>query len=647
MLGRRRCISLPQAHLVDVLMFSLSRSLQWLLRFRPSSLASLAYYSIAPALIILLYLLLPYSHEIGVVLLPQPPNDNSVFDNYLDLLDKNSSGYHPIDELILDAGRKHDLLLLQRSTKLKDAAAKYRIRHGRHPPPGFDKWVDYALKHDAVIIEQFFDRIQQDIQPFWAQDAKATAAQAATWEHMVRVRDGKAYGVGGVEGRVPWLKLWTSLVAEAAEWLPDVDMPINYMDEPRILVRWEEINRLVEKAELSRTITLPQETIQTFEGLADIDTWSGDVRDPEWITTGAPQFWDLARAACAPDSPSRDVPALQDFSAPPVFPPDWNSFYSENGFVKNFTAATDPCLQPYLRGLHGTFVEQVTIATSQSLMPIFSGCKMPVNNDILIPGAMYLTDDSLYSGGSNHGPPWHQKQDGIIWRGVASGGRHKDVNWSHFQRLRLIQMLNGTTVSNLEHNGTGAPTFEVPPTPYSTTIDAGRHIGEWISNISDVGFTDLLCFPRDGDCSYLAPYFTPTERIPMQEQFQQKFIPDVDGNTFSARFRSLLLSTSLPLKTTIYAEWHDDRLLPWLHFAPLDNTLQDIYSVLDYFTKDEKGDRAAQHMAESGKAWSERVLRREDMLLYVWRLLLEFARVCDPNRDRLGFVDVGSQTNFV
>jgi hypothetical protein len=33
------------------------------------------------------------------------------------------------------------------------------------------------------------------------------------------------------------------------------------------------------------------------------------------------------------------------------------------------------------------------------------------------------------------------------------------------------------------------------------------------------------------------------------------------------------------------------------------------------------------------------VLRREDMLLYVWRLLLEFARVCDENRARLGYVD--------
>src|SRR6188768_1704992 len=101
----------------------------------------------------------------------------------------------------------------------------------RHPPPGFDKWMEYAIKHNAVVVEEFFDRIYHDIAPFWALDAKTTAMRAASWHHVVRVRNGKAEGVGNTEGRVAWLELWTNLVKEAAEWLPDVDMPINYMDE--------------------------------------------------------------------------------------------------------------------------------------------------------------------------------------------------------------------------------------------------------------------------------------------------------------------------------------------------------------------------------------------------------------------------------
>jgi hypothetical protein len=61
---------------------------------------------------------------------------------------------------------------------------------------------------------------------------------------------------------------------------------------------------------------------------------------------------------------------------------------------------------------------------------------------------------------------------------------------------------------------------------------------------------------------------------------------------------------------------------------------------MDYFLSGR--DSAAERIATEGRLWAQRVLRREDMLLYVWRLLLEFARICDDERARLGFVgDLG------
>ncbi|PHH84649.1 hypothetical protein CDD83_1606 [Cordyceps sp. RAO-2017] len=127
----------------------------------------------------------------------------------------------------------------------------------------------------------------------------------------------------------------------------------------------------------------------------------------------------------------------------------------------------------------------------------------------------------------------------------------------------------------------------------------------------------------------------------MDAQYAHKFLPDADGNSFSARFRGFMRSSSLPLKATIYAEWHDDRLAPWLHFVPLDNTFRDLYAVLDYFADGAggPGDADARFIAEQGQAWANRVLRRDDMRLYVWRLLLEWARLCDDNRHSLAFVD--------
>ncbi|ORY58088.1 glycosyltransferase family 90 protein [Pseudomassariella vexata] len=554
----------------------------------------------------------------------------------------NQTPTHPIDRLITEAHAQHEKLLAgHRSHNISSAAERYRQRRGRHPPPGFDAWMQYALDHDAVVVEPFFDRIYHDVNPFWAQAPQITALRAASWYHVVRVRDGKAHGVGNTEHKVAWLKHWTDLVAEAAPHLPDVDMPINYMDESRLLVPWEDIDRYIKKEESGRSLPPKEKVIKTYIGLGDLDAVLNDTKpyDPAWVRPGKDSYWNLARAACAPTSPAREVKPIANFTEPPLFAEDWQPEFSYQGYVRNFTASMDACTQPHLRGMHGTFIEPISMSTSEELIPLFGGCKLPMNNEILIPGAMYLTDDPFYSGGDTHGPPWAEKLNGVVWRGVASGGRHKKENWSHFQRIRLVQMLNGTTVSAMEENNSRAPTFEMPPLgTYDIQRRRSGTLGTWLTQFADAGFNNLLCFPA-GECAYVDPYFSEVESIPMAEQYRFKFMPDVDGNSFSARYRGFLLSTSLPIKSTIYAEWHDDRLVPWLHFAPMDNTFQDLYGILDYFTRDQKGDDSARFIAEMGREWAAKALRREDMLLYVWRLLLEFARVCDENRESLGFVD--------
>ncbi|KAI3317060.1 glycosyltransferase family 90 protein [Xylariaceae sp. AK1471] len=551
----------------------------------------------------------------------------------------NETTTHPIENLINEAHDFHMNLLKEQSFDVPTAATRYRTRRGRHPPPGFDAWVDYAINHNAIIVESFFDRIYADTAPFWGIDPLETAERAATWEHVVNVRNGIVNTTGSTEGRVPWLQLWSDLVQEAAPFLPDVDMPINYMDESRLVVPWEDITALVLKEQSSRSLGPMDETITKYTGLAAMDSREDAIDRP------APKFhsgnyWDLTRAACAPDTLSRNVAPVENFEEKPTFPQPWQPAYSYEGYVRNYTASIDPCQQPHLRGMHGTFVEPISMSTAKELIPLFGGCKLTTNNDILIPGAMYLTDDPMYSGGNTHGPRWRNKIGGAVWRGVASGGRNKRENWTHFQRHRLVEMLNGTTVSEIEETKSRAMTFEMPSMEqYEVSRLRDGTLGAWLEGFANAGFTELLCFPHDSGCDYVQPYFSSVQGIPMQEQYKYKFMPDVDGNSFSARFRGFLLSTSLPIKSSIYAEWHDDRLVPWLHFVPMDNTFQDLYAILDYFSRDRKGDKSAHFIAEEGRAWSNKVLRREDMLLYVWRLLLEFARVCDENRDRLGYID--------
>lgn len=616
----------------------LSHRLATLPGSRYCSSAILVRYGGIAALIATLLYLASFSHS-GAGFL------SSAKAHYFDYF-SSKNATHPIESLITEARKHHAAVVAQHPTDLADAAAKYRQRRGRHPPPGFDSWYAHAVKHDALIPESFFDRIYADLRPFWALDARTTAERAATWHHVIKVRNGRAEGQGNTEGLVPWLQLWTGLVAEAAPYLPDVDMPINMMDESRLLVPWDKIADYVQTEGSTRSMPRADQVITEFTGLYKVDAQAVELQpyDPEWVRDNI--FWDMTRETCDPKSASREVPQNANLTEYPNFPAKYKPPYQYFGYVKNFTATMDVCTQPHLREMHGTFIEPLSMSSSRELIPLFGGSKLSHNNEIIIPGAMYITDDPFYSGGKAHGPPWADKKNGLVWRGVASGGRHKSENWSHFQRHRLVQMLNGTTVSGLEGEAatsgaggmTRAPTFEMPSMQkYDFPRRREGELGSWLTEFADAGFVELLCFPG-GECDYLEPWYSEVESVPMAEQYKMKFIPDVDGNSFSARFRGLVSSTSLPLKATVYAEWHDDRLFPWLHFVPLDNTLQDLYGVLDFFTRDESGDSAAQFLAEQGTEWSARVLRREDMVLYTWRLLLEFARVCDVNREFVGWV---------
>jgi hypothetical protein len=564
---------------------------------------------------------------------------------------------HPISELIEGARARFVGLLGKRSLSVEQAAHRYRERRGRHPPPGFDVWFDAAKRKNAIIVEEFFDRIHHDINPFWALDPLEVRRQAHEQPQLIRVRGGKADFITDDPNRPEWIQLWTKLVQEMMPHLPDLDMVINVMDESRVLVPWETTAEHVVKEQRSRVLFPVHEANDTFTGYDELDQ-NPQPYDPEW-KSDALRFWDYYAATCPPDSPARKVRSLatQDDPIADLYP-RWPPAYMHQGFIRNASAARDPCVQPHLRGMHGTFVEPVSMATATQPFPMFGGSKLPGNGELLLPGAMYLTDRELYSGGNGHGGAWADKRGGLVWRGVASGGRNKAENWWHFQRHRLVQMLNGTTVARVEAGDAGAgPSFVLHPAvaPELLHASGAATLGARVAQYADVGFTSLVCFPEQRDaatgaglatCPYTSPHMAIADRVPMSEQYGWKYLVDVDGNSFSARWRGFLLSTSLPVKATVYTEWHDDRLEPWLHYVPVDNTFADLYAVMDYFLggasgvdDDDKGhDAEAHRIAHEGADWATKVLRHEDMMLYVWRLLLEYARVVDPARDRLGYV---------
>lgn len=553
----------------------------------------------------------------------------------------SSAPKHTIEKLAWNAQVRFKQLLAKRSDTLEQAASRYRERRGRHPPPGFDAWYAAAQETQAIVVEDFFDRIYHDIGPFWAIDPKRLRRMIKGEQHYIRVRDGKAWFISDhLELRQPWVQRWTELVQEMMPHLPDLDMVLNVMDETRVVVPWEKINEYVAEEQKQRQIFHPSEALAQYTKYQDDKEGEGEPAiNVDWVIDDQHHYWDHYRVSCPPGSPGHDAPNLETLNRPPIYPTEPMSF-AEDGFIKNFTKATDPCWQPHIRGMHGTFIESVSMATTHSLFPMFGGCKLPGNNEILIPAGMILDSYDLFSGGDTHGGDWADKKTELVWRGVGSGGRNKEDNWWGFQRHRFVQMMNGTAVTLSEAGEDVAPSFNLSGlSQYHIQAQQTGDLGPWISSFSDAAFVGFECFPQqeDGGCSYIEPYMELRGSIHMKEQYNYKFLPDIDGNSYSGRFRAFMRSTSLVLKSTIYAEWHDDRLVPWVHFVPFDNTYIDIYAILDYYINGH--DAEAYKIAEAGRDWSEKVMRREDMKLYVWRLLLEYARVMDPSRDKLGFVE--------
>jgi hypothetical protein len=290
-----------------------------------------------------------------------------------------SSHHHPIDDLITNAEATLRSLLSKQTTTLTETADAYRDRRGRHPPPGFEQWHAFASAHNAVLVEDFFDQIYDDLSPFWSVPAKQIRQQARQLPNRIVVRNKKVQTRKGDRKR---LDTWIDMVQKIQHELPDLDMPLNMLDEPRVAVPWENISSYFEMESKARQLQPAYQVMQEFTHL-DIDDEMIEYDEPKTFSDRSP-YWDLVRAGCAPSAPSRNISTFANFSEPLVIclNDDCGRMNSEaftyEGFISNWTRAKDPCLQPDLVSLHGALIEPLSQSTSRTLIPIFSSSKLSV-----------------------------------------------------------------------------------------------------------------------------------------------------------------------------------------------------------------------------------------------------------------------------
>ena len=584
---------------------------------------------------------------------------------------RNAVNFHPIDMLVYQASLQHDQYRAgaTRSHSLEEAVAQYRQRYSQNPPPGFDIWYQYATNRSSLIIDSF-DQIHSDLLPLWTQSPGDL--RRFTWEMVsnpwneisgITVREGVATVQENVLATHRWMLEGVAVFMNSfAQYLPDMDLAFNLNDEPRVAVPYEELTRYRERGKASG-------------GSNGKETWSEN-RSEGWLSIPEHDFPDTVfhdmsfrntfaaygSVGCPASSAARSHPHISSQShicTSCVAP------HSLGQFVSNWSLAADVCHQPDLAHLHGFYLSPAAFKGSYVPRPVFSQSKPHGYNDILYPSAWNYMDKAVYNPTEPAGnpgeedynpghpdPDFSSKHNVLFWRGATSEGVSSgDHSWRGMTRQRLVHMAN-----NLSSSTHDAATILLPdPKPHSGKLKYQIVAGTKIKDLglkTDIAIVDHIA--RCGgiglhDCTDQEAEFGLVPPSDFQDHWQYRYLFDLDGAGFSGRFLPFLHSKSLPFKTALFREWYDDRLTAWRHFVPQDLRLHSVWSTLAYFAGvDGKVNgqefymgahlKEGEMIAEEGRRWAGQVLRKEDMEIYFFRLLLEWGRLTDDNRENLGFV---------
>ena len=106
--------------------------------------------------------------------------------------------------------------------------------------------------------------------------------------------------------------------------------------------------------------------------------------------------------------------------------------------------------------------------------------------------------------------------------------------------------------------------FADPPGTDSFTF-ANVPVEQLNNDFMDTAFTRAIkCkFYEPGGCRGLRDNYRFAEAVPLGEHWRHKYLIDMDGMGYSARFFAFLASGSAVLKSTVYREYYSDWIQPW------------------------------------------------------------------------------------
>ncbi|GJN88899.1 hypothetical protein Rhopal_001870-T1 [Rhodotorula paludigena] len=487
---------------------------------------------------------------------------------------------HPIHHLIREAEDAWAAKVARQSKTLEQAVAEYERRYKQRPPRGFDAWFAFAQANDVQLLDEY-DSIHERIEPF-----------AGLSPETLRERSAMLQGAPGAED--VWLHQHTVTihVSEKGTKL-EAEGPMREVNHraDQVLALLEDFAHLLPDLNITITghdlpwIVISGEQQEMYRKAAREKTYLDDISThiENWDLDG----WQLA---CPPDSPIRRAPRLSPLSQPAE---------SSKSFVGlDHVGAMDVCHFPNNRILHGFTAWEGP--RPGVLFPLFSFSTSSLNSDLLLPPL------EQYERGVTNDVSWSDKTfDKALWRGTTTGGDLVAPLPRKFsQRIRLAKLPSLTGETTLPLAAHDKPDHFGPVSEITATI------ADLADEYLDVMFAGSPAQCGDEKmCAALAREFDFDGYMPDSTQYQYKYLIDVDGNGWSGRFH---------------------------RYVPLKLDYSDLLPIMAFFRgapEDGRGNHnhLAEKIATQGKEWAESHWRWVDMQAYLFRTLLEYARIM--NRD--------------
>ncbi|KAI5457934.1 hypothetical protein BGZ63DRAFT_53335 [Mariannaea sp. PMI_226] len=551
---------------------------------------------------------------------------------------------HPISDYIYKASTKHEKWKrhVATSASLPVAIKIYKDRHGgKNPPPSFSAW--YGLAKDTVVIDQF-DQIETDLSPFSSFSPKnlrkrITRATELPGVHKITITDGKAFSfpaVGTGNEEEEELNLLVAMIDNFAKYLPNMILPINLSPTPRVIPTWEEANGRshADLAPIVNLISRSADGSNATEETLGMGVKLG-LSEVERVPTISPlKYRQMQVDGCGPGSQTRTSPHwnIGTFCATCI------RKYSRGPFMVHWDKSMDFCEQADAKYLHGMSLSSPHAEPIRDMLPLFGPSKTQPFQDIMIPipGTKADAADIDWD--------FRKRHDTLFWKGKLQDGTISDQALRGSPKMRLLNMIVRPD-----------PKDKVSMVLPISTEDSISYRFEKVSlaevnnvlpfNVGISNFTN--CTGRN--CELIKQVYGSKEDGKQESlEYRYVLVVDEDGGP-PPDFMRLLRSKSVPFLSTMFRTWYTERLIPWLHFVPIDVRYQALHTTVAYFAGTEKRGkingrhtkipahgRDAEWIGHQGALWVHDAMGDKDMEAYLFRLLIEWGRLVDDKRDEIG-----------